>query len=215
MRVALVALSLIAASATPAGAQQFTIGGGYALADYKEQAAFLHFRGSGPTAMLVAERGRIALRVDGSHLSLHPSGEASGALESFTVDQISVRVAVRTMSLVAIEGGYFRRATAPGRAAQSYSAATLGVRAAYPLAPGADVALRTAYVAGTDFTGGGSAPFGIELGLSAAYGPGSGRFRLTGDFEFQRIDRRTDQNGSRLSVPIQSSVARLGVAVRF
>jgi hypothetical protein len=70
-------------------------------------------------------------------------------------------------------------------------------------------------VAGTGFTGGGSAPFGIELGLTAGYGPGSGRFRLTGDFEFQRIDRRTDQNGSRLNVPIQSSVARLGLAVKF
>jgi hypothetical protein len=70
-------------------------------------------------------------------------------------------------------------------------------------------------VASTDFTGGGSAPFGIELGLSAAYGPGSGRFRLTGDFDFQRIDRHTDQDGSRLSVPIQSSLARFGVAVAF
>jgi hypothetical protein len=38
---------------------------------------------------------------------------------------------------------------------------------------------------------------------------------VTGDYEFQRIDRRTDQNGSRVSVPIQSSVARLGLAVRF
>jgi hypothetical protein len=77
------------------------------------------------------------------------------------------------------------------------------------------VALRTAYVAGTDFTGGGSAPFGIELGLAAAYGPGSGRVRLTGDYQFQRIDRHTDQNGTRLSVPIQTSVARLALMVKF
>jgi hypothetical protein len=196
-------------------AQQLTIGGGYALADYREQAAFLHFRGSGPTASLAAERGRLALRLDASHLSLDPSGEGSASLESFTLDQFSVRFGVRTMSFVAIEAGYFRRSAAPSRAAQSYSAATLGFRAAYPLAPGADVALRTAYVAGTGFTGGGSAPFGIELGLTAGYGPGSGRFRLTGDFEFQRIDRRTDQDGSRLNVPIQSSVARLGLAVKF
>jgi hypothetical protein len=92
---------------------------------------------------------------------------------------------------------------------------TLGLRAAYPLAPGAVVAVRTSYVAGTDVTGGGSAPFGIELGLSAGYGPGSGRFRATGDYDFQRIDRHTDQTGTHLSVPIQSSVARLGLAVRF
>jgi hypothetical protein len=196
-------------------AQQFTVGAGYALADYREQAAFLHFRGSGPTAMLAVERGRLALRVDATHLSLDPSNEGAPPLEAFTVDQFSVRLGMRTMSLVSVEAGFFRRSTAPSRAAQSYSAATLGLRAAYPLAPGADVALRTAYVAGTQFTGGGSAPFGIELGLTAAYGPGSGRVRLTGDFEFQRVDRRTDQNGTRLNVPIQSSLARFALVVKF
>jgi hypothetical protein len=215
VRIALATLVLGALCYVPLAAQQFTVGGGYALADYREQAAFLHFRGSGPAATLTAEHGRLALRADASHLSLKPSGDGAALLESFTMDQFSVRLAVKTMSLVAIEAGFFRRSAAPSRAAQSYSAGTLGLRAAYPLAPGADVALRTAYVAGTDFTGGGSAPFGIELGLAAAYGPGAGRIRLTGDFEFQRIDRRTDQNGSRLSVPIQSSVGRLGLVVKF
>ena len=215
MRTALATFLFAGLWSTPLIAQQFTIGGGYALADYREQAAFLHFRGSGPTATLGVEHGRLALRADASHLSLKPTGEGTASLESFTVDQFSVRLAVKTMSLVAVEAGFFRRSTAPSRAAQSYSAGTLGLRAAYPLAPGADVALRTAYVAGTDFTGGGSAPFGIELGLAASYGPGSGRFRLTGDFEFQRIDRHTDQDGSRLSVPIQSSVARFGMVVKF
>jgi hypothetical protein len=215
VRAALIITALVGAAAGPLSAQQFTLGAGYALADYREQAAFLHFKGSGPTATLAAERGRLALRVDGSHLSLDPSGDAGPVLEGFTVDQFSIRLGVRTMSLVGVEAGFFRRSTSPGRAAQSYSAATLGLRAAYPLAPGADVVLRSAYVAGTDFSGGGSAPFGIELGLSAAYGPGSGRVRLAGDYEFQRIDRRTDQGGTRLSVPIQSSVARFALVVKF
>jgi hypothetical protein len=186
----------------PLSAQQLRVGGGYAFIDYREQATFLHFSGSGPAATLEVERGRFALR-------------AASSLESFTADQFSVRVGVRTYGLVAIEAGWFQRSIAPSRAAQSYSALTLGLRAAYPLAPGADVALRTAYVAGNDFTGGGSAPFGIELGLAAAYGPGSGRFRVTGDFDFQRIDRKTDGSGTELSVPIQSSVARLGLEVKF
>jgi hypothetical protein len=215
MRAALLLLVVAGVAARPLTGQQVTVGAGYALADYREQAAFLHFRGSGPSATLAVERGRFALRVDGSHLSLDPSGDAAAALESFTMDQISVRIGVRTMSLVAIEAGFFRRSTDPSRAAETFSAATLGVRAAYSLAPGADVALHTAYVAGTDFSGGGSAPFGIELGLSAGYGPGSGRVRLSGDFDFQRIDRRTDQSGTRLSVPIQSSVARLALVVKF
>ncbi len=209
------ALGLSILVSLPVGAQQFTVRGGYALTDYREQATFLHFQGSGPAAMFSVERGRIALRAEASHLNLDPTGEASSSLEGFTADQFSVRLGVRTYSVVAIEAGWLRRSIAPSRAAQSYSAVTLGVRAAYPLAPGADIALRTAYVAGNDFTGGGSAPFGIELGLGAAYGPGSGRFRVTGDFDFQRIDRRTDQNGTRLSVPIQSSMARVGLEVKF
>lgn len=215
MRSVATALLLAALTASRVAAQQVSVAGGFAMADYREQAAFLHFQGIGPTASVSAEKGRLSLRIDGTHLDLDPSGDNSAALESFTLDQLSIRAGFRAMSLVAVEAGYVRRATSPSRAAQSYSAATFGVRAAYPLAPGADVALRTAYVAGTDFTGGGSAPFGLELGLSAAYGPGSGRFRLMGDFEFQRIDRHTEQDGSTLSVPIQSSIARLGAGVRF
>jgi hypothetical protein len=214
MRLAFGGLLLCILGVTPAAAQHLMIGAGYALTDYREQADFLRFRGSGPTAFVSAERGRMALRIEAAHLNLDPTGEGT-VLESFSADQISVRAGVRAVSLVVVEAGYLRRSTAPGRAAQSYSAATLGLRASYPLAPGADVGLRSAYVAGTDFSGGGSAPFGIELGLSASYGPGTGRLRLTGDFDFQRIDRRTDQNGSHLSVPIQSSVARVGVAVKF
>jgi hypothetical protein len=215
MRGFLGGLGLVALLWLPLPAQQFTVGGGYALTDYREQAAFLHFRGSGPTAMLNVERGRIALRGEASHLTLKPTGGAASSLEDFTADQFSVRLGVRTYSVVAIEAGWFRRSTGPSRAAQSYSALTLGLRATYPLAPGADIALRTAYVAGSDFTGGGSAPFGIELGLAAAYGPAAGRFRLTGAFDFQRIDRRTDQSGTRMSVPIQSSLARFGLEVKF
>jgi hypothetical protein len=155
------------------------------------------------------------LRIDASHLDLNPGGGSAPPLEGFTLDQLNIRVGFRAMSIVGLEAGYIQRWIDPSRAAQSFSAATLGVRASYPLAPGAEVAVRTAYVAGTGFSGGGSAPFGIELGLNAAYAPGRSRFRFTGDYEFQRIDRRTDQNGSRLSVPLQSSLARIGVAVRF
>ncbi len=199
----------------PLMAQHVTLGTGYTLADYKEQADFLHFSGGGPTGMIAVERGRLALRVEASHLNLNPTQESGSLLEAFTLDQLKVRAGFRAMSMVTVEAGYMKRWVDPSRAAQSFSAATLGVRAAYPLAPGTEVSVRTAYVAATGFSGGGSAPFGIELGLHAGYGPGSGRFRFTGDYEFQRIDRHTDQNGSRLSVPIQNSFARLGVTVRF
>ena len=166
----LAALIGFALAAAPLSAQQVTLGAGYASSDYREQADFLHFRGTGPAVLLTVEHGRFALRADAWHLSMDPTGEAAG-LESFTVDEINVRLGVRAVSVLGLEAGYLRRSVAPSRAAQSYSAATLGLRAAYPLAPGAEVAVRTSYVAGTDFAGGGSAPFGIELGLSAGYGP--------------------------------------------
>ena len=215
MRPALWVLALGLVAGTPLRAQQITLGTGYALADYQEQAGFLHFNGGGPAAMLTVERGRLALRVDAWHLDLNPEQAGVPPLESFALDQVRVRLGIRAMRVIGVEAGYMKRWVDPSRAAQSLGAATLGVRAAYPLAPGAEVAVRTAYVAGTDFSGGGSAPFGIELGLSAGYGPGSGRLRITGDYEFQRIDRRTTQNGTRLSVPIQSSFARFGLTVRF
>ena len=215
MRLVFLIAALAVMASTSVQAQRVTLGAGYTLADYKEQADFLHFSGGGPTVMLSVERGRLGLRVEASHLDLDPDEGSGPPLEAFTLDQVNIRLGLRAMSFVGVEAGYLQRWIDPSRAAQSFTAATLGVRASYPLAPGAEVAVRTAYVAGTSFTGGGSAPFGIELGLNAAYGPGSGRFRFTGDFEFQRIDRRTDQSGTRLSVPIQSSLARLGVTVRF
>ena len=215
MRFVWLLASLVVLAGGPLRAQRVTLGTGYTLADYKEQADFLRFSGGGPTGTLAIERGRLALRIEALHLALNPDGGSAAPLEGFTLDQVKVRVGFRTMSVLALEAGYLQRWIDPSRAAQSFGAATFGVRASYPLAPGADVAVRTAYVASTGFTGGGSAPFGIELGLNVTYGPGSGRFRFIGDYEFQRIDRRTDQNGSRLSVPIQSSLARIGVAVRF
>ena len=215
MRVPSLVIGLAVIACGSLKAQHVTFGTGYTLADYKEQADFLHFSGGGPNAMIVLERGRLALRLDASHLKLNPKDGTGPLLEPFTLDQLDIRLGFQALSVVGLEAGYLQRWVDPSRAAQSFSAATLGVRAAYPLAPGAGVAVRTAYVAATGFSGGGSAPFGIVLGLNAVYGPGSGRFRLTGDYEFQRIDRRTDQNGSRLSVPIQHSFARFGLSVRF
>jgi len=214
VRLPMLGWSLLVLAAAPVAAQQVSVGAGYAMADYREQAAFLRFRGTGPTATLSLAYSRWGLTVDASHFNFDPSSDDT-TLEPFALDQISARLSMRTMSFVAVEGGFLRRSASPGRGAQSYEAVTLGLKAAYPLAPGADMALRTAYVVGSGFSGGGSAPFGIDLGLAIAYGPAKGRFRVTGDYEFQRIDRHTEQDGVRLDVPIQTAVARLGLAVKF
>jgi hypothetical protein len=126
-----------------------------------------------------------------------------------------MRLRVRVARTLGVEAGYLQRTIAPEPAAQSVGALRLGSYATYPLAPGADLGLRASYLGGAHFSGGGSAPFGVELGLGVSYGPGSGRYRATGDFELQRLDRSTTVSGEKISVPIQSTVARVGVQVRF
>jgi hypothetical protein len=107
------------------------------------------------------------------------------------------------------------RAITPDHAAQSLRAWRAGGSFVQPLAPGADVGVRASYLHVTEFAGGGTAPFGLELGLGVSYGPGAGRFRLTGEYELQRIDRRTTIAGQQLQVPIQSAVARIGLSAEF
>ncbi|MGH7527571.1 MAG: hypothetical protein ACREMX_12810, partial [Gemmatimonadales bacterium] len=114
MRGAL-ALVLLVAAASPLGAQRIAVRAGYALADYREQADFLHFGGHGPAGGIAVERGRLALRLDVVHLDLKPS-EAEAGLEAFTLDQVDARLAVRVVSLVALEAGYLHRDVEPSRA---------------------------------------------------------------------------------------------------
>ena len=90
-------------------------------------------------------------------------------------------------------------------------AARIGVRYSKLIGPGATVALRGNYLAGAKFTGQGSAGLAFELGLLVSVGPQNGRYRLTADYGFQRIDRKV----GTAKTPIQQSLVRLGVAVGF
>ena len=89
--------------------------------------------------------------------------------------------------------------------------ALIGLRYSKTLGPGATVALRGNYLAGAKFTGGGSAGLAMELGLLVSAGPQNGRFRVNGEYGFQRVDRKV----GGLAVPIQQSLVRVGVAVGF
>src|SRR3954464_11062749 len=105
----------LALAAAPMSAQQVTVGAGFAFSDYREQADFLHFTGIGPAAQLTAEHGRFAFRADGWHLSMDPTGDAAAGLESFTANEIHLRLGVRAVSVVVVEAGYQRRSTSPSR----------------------------------------------------------------------------------------------------
>ena len=206
------AAMLAAAASTPAVAQRATLGAGWALAGYAEQGTELHFSGSGPSATLDASWRRLSLRVTGAKLALaHEDGDAAG--EPFDVTQADVRLGYRVARTVSLETGYVGRSVSPAQAAQEIGAVRLGARADYVLATATEMTVRLGYLGATHFSGGGSAPFGLELGLGASYGLGAGRVRLTGDYELQRIDRRTTVSGATIDVPIQTSIARFGIAV--
>jgi hypothetical protein len=207
--------ALLLLAARPLAAQEVKVNAGVALGEYREQAAALRFRGWGPTATLAAEYRRFGATITATRLALtHVDGDATSS-EPFDLTQLDMRLRVRVARRLGAEAGFVHRAIAPDRAAQGVGAVRIGTYTSYPLAPGADLALRASYLGAAHFSGGGSAPFGVELGLGVSYGPGSGRFRATGDFELQRLDRQTSVAGEKIAVPIQSSVARVGMEVRF
>lgn len=209
---------LSAALSASLEAQHVEAGGGYALAEYSEQTPLLAFHGSGPTATAQAELGRFTLVGNFTRLSMKPATHGTGTLAAFTLSDADVGLRFRVHPMVSLETVFQRRSITPTGEAQEFAAVRIGARAEYPLAPGAMVTGRLGYVGANSFSGGGTAPFGAVLGLGFAYGPGAGHVRVVGDYAFQRIDRQTAVTAPThisASVPIASSIGRLGLTVRF
>jgi len=200
---------LACALAPGARAQKIQVGGQVVFGDYREQTASLHYTGAGPGAFVAFSRRKLSGDVAVARLSYDPAS-GSGATQSFHATQIDVHLRWYLASSVSAELGWVRRTTSPEVAAQEMGAVRIGMHAFYGLGPGADLTLRANYLAGAKFSGGGSAPFGIELGLGVSYGATNARWRLTGDYEFQRVDRKTS-----VPVPLQQSLARVGAALGF
>jgi hypothetical protein len=83
--------------------------------------------------------------------------------------------------------------------------------------PGVRMAMRGGMLVGSKFSGGGTvSPVGaLELGLNMEVDAVRGRLRFTGDYDFQRIARKTTSGGSEVAVPIQQTLGRVGLAVAF
>ena len=111
---------------------------------------------------------------------------------------------------VSAEVGVTNRKADPEFDAQSMAAVRIGARGSYLLGPGATIALRGNYLAGAKFSGGGKAPFAFDIGLSLAVGAVNGRYRLTGDYDFQTAKRKTVTDA-----PLQQTLARIGIAFGF
>lgn len=197
-----------------AEAQRISAGAQYTLAQYAEQGSSLRFTGSGAAGHVTVSWRRIGLHAAAARLSFAPR-EPSGFTEAFDATQLDVRLRVRATRLLSVEAGFIDRDVDPLHTAQSVTAMRLGAMVAFPLHVGSDLAVRASYLGGSRFSGGGSAPFGVEIGMNVTHAPWSPRLRLTGDLEFQRFDRHTTTSGGELAAPIQSAVARLGLMVVY
>ena len=181
------------------------------VASYREQTSALQFSGQGFAASAWLARGKLGADVVFTNIDYEPEV----IVGRFKARQLDARVRYLVASGVSAEVGFTNRTADPDFDAQSVGAIRVGVRAAYLLGPGADITARANYLAGAKFSGGGQSPFGIEMGLGISVGKSNGRFRLTGDYEFQRFNRTTDNGSGEVKVPIQQTVARIGLGVGF
>ena len=214
MSARILTIALLMAVASRADAQRISAGAQIAFAEYAEQGASLHFDGGGPSGHVSLGWRRFDVGFSAARLSFVPA-DAGDVAEPFDVTQTELRLRVRATRLVSIEGAFLNHEVEPLHAAQSVATMRIGALMAIPLATGADVAVRASYLAGSKFSGGGSAPFGVEIGLGASYAPWWERVRITGDLEFQRLDRSIARAEGRIPAPIQSSTGRLGVIVTY
>jgi hypothetical protein len=212
-RVLYSALLLVAAG--PLTAQAVTLGAEGALADYREQGAALRFTGSGFSGRAEVSFWRLSAQARVTRVRVDGASTNAEATDPFDIAQSELRLRMQVTPRIGAEVAALSRQMTPEHAAQSMQAWRAGGVFVQPLAPGADVAVRAGYLAATDFGGGGTAPFGLDVGLAVSYGPGAGRVRLTAEYEFQRVDRRTTVAGRRVEVPIQSAIARVGITATF
>ena len=114
-----------------------------------------------------------------------------------------------------LEVGIIRRTADPELDAQSVGAVRLGARSFYEIGPGATILFRANYLAAPKFSGGGRAPFSLDLGLGLDVRL-AGRLRGTAAYAFQRINRKTSPGSTgEIDAPIQETVGRVGLALAF
>ena len=210
MSRAIVLTGLLLVSGAAARAQTVSLGVQGALGDYREVSSNLRYRGAGGGLSLWLRVHRLSAEATATRVSYDPRDAGSG-LTSFKATQIDARLGFDVAAGFTAEVGVLRRTISPELAAQEMGAARIGVRYSKLIGPGTTVALRGNYLAGAKFTGKGTAGLAFELGLLVSTGPVNGRYRLTGDYGFQRIDRKVGGQ----PVPIQQSLVRVGVAVGF
>jgi len=200
--------------AGPVAAQHASLGPMLGVAEYREVASSLRYSGLGPGATARFTWHRFTIDAAITSLRMTPAS-GSAATQGFRALEIDGWLRWDALDYVSFEVGLTRRTPDSDFAAQSLGAVRAGACARYLLGPGATIWLRGDYLAGAQFSGGGSAPLALELalGLDVQLSP---HLRAAADYSFQRLDRKTNPaGGAETSVPIEQSLAHAGLAVAF
>lgn len=212
----LVSFALLAgAVAAPLTAQRPEVRAsvGRSVAQYREQNAVLDFRGNGPTGRVDVSWRRFGVVASVTRHTLKPTYTNVDWLLPFraTETQFAVRYRPLLKLPAEVEIGTLKRTASPIDNAQALRAYRLGIVAHLPLADGAELEPRAAWLVGSKFSGGGSAKTAVTLGLRAAYRPLAryGWGWVVMDYAFERFDRRTD-----VAVPLQGSTLNFGFEAR-
>lgn len=207
-----VVLGVMACAVPAASAQQATLGPQFILANYREVASGLRYQGTGYGGAMTGRFRRLSAEATVARVTFDPSA-GSAATAGFTATDVSVSVAYDVAAYASIELGLLRRSASPEFDAQSVGAVRLGARSWYEIGPGAAVLFRVDYLAAPKFSGGGRAPFSLDLGLGLDVRL-AGRLRGTAAYTFERINRKTNPGGTgEVDAPIQETLARVGLAL--
>lgn len=152
--------------------------------------------------------GRFGIEAEGFRVSVERD---VGGASSFDILQGDVRARVLLARPISLEVSVGGRSIDPEFAAQQVGFVGIGLRAESRLTVLATTWVRGAYLAKTEFSGGGEAGAAFEFGFGTAVGTANKRFQLTAESKFQRIDRTV----GGIEVPIQLTVVRFGVEVGF
>jgi hypothetical protein len=211
VRRALAAMGFLTCAVPVAHTQQVTIGPQFVLASYREVASGLRYQGTGFGGAVSGRRRRLSAEASVVRLTLDPSGGAATA--GFTATEVNAWVAYDVATYASLEVGIIRRTADPELDAQSVGALRIGARSFTEIGPGTIVLFRANYLAAPKFSGGGRAPFSLELGLGLDVRL-AGRLHGTAAYAFERINRKTNPGGTgELDAPLQETVARMGLAL--
>lgn len=214
MRPIAAAVLLLSVGPLPLSGQRLVLGIAGAGGGYREISNSLRYRASGVSGSAQVAVGRFAAEAAVAGLTYTPS-EGGTAAQEFQAVQVDGYLRYMVYRGVSLEAGITNRTVADEDlfGAQSAGAVRIGAHSAVELGPAVGTAVRFHYLAGSRFSGGGSAPFALEVGLSVYYGFGRGRVRLTGDAQFQQFNRKVDPGAGERDVPIQQILGRLGIAL--